>query len=58
VVGPTLVPHSAIDYNSPAIASLPGGGLFVGHSSDHRQDRYTRQHGGQRMTDPIDMIYS
>jgi len=53
--GPTLVPHSDnLIYNSPAIASLPGGGLFVAHSSDHRQDRYTRQAGGQRMTDPID----
>jgi hypothetical protein len=54
-VGPTLVPHSDnLIYNSPAIAPLPGGGVFIAHSSDHRQDRYTRQAGPQRMTDPID----
>ena len=45
-VGPILVPHTDnLLYNSPAVVSLPGGGLLVAHSSDHRQDRHVNQRG-------------
>ena len=45
-VGPILIPHSDnLLYNSPAVAALPGGGLVVVHSSDHRQDRHVSQRG-------------
>ena len=49
-IGPTLVPHSDnLLYNSPAVASLPGGGLLVAHSSDHRQDRHVSQRGANAL---------
>lgn len=39
-VGPTLIPNSDnLMYNTPSVAALPGGGLVVAHSTDHRQDR-------------------
>jgi hypothetical protein len=39
-VGPILIPNSDnLMYNTPAVAPLPQGGLFVAHSSDHRQER-------------------
>ncbi len=39
--GPILIPNSDnLMYNSPAVAAMPQGGLFVAHSSDHRQDRF------------------
>ncbi|HZN37012.1 MAG TPA: hypothetical protein VFB80_24445 [Pirellulaceae bacterium] len=45
-VGPILVPHTDnLLYNSPAAVPLPGGGLLVAHSSDHRQDRHVNQRG-------------
>jgi len=45
-VGPLLVPHSDnLLYNSPAAVPLPGGGLLVAHSSDHRQDRHLTARG-------------
>ncbi len=38
--GPILIPNSDnLMYNTPSVACLPKGGLFVAHSSDHRQDR-------------------
>ena len=48
--GPILVPHSDnLIYNSPAAVPLPGGGLFVAHSSDHRQDRHVNQRGANSL---------
>ncbi|MGN6545295.1 MAG: hypothetical protein ACTHK7_09630, partial [Aureliella sp.] len=39
-VGPILIPNSDnLMYNTPAVCAMPSGGLFVAHSSDHRQDR-------------------
>ena len=39
--GPILIPNSDnMLYNLPAVAAMPSGGLFVAHSSDHRQDRF------------------
>ena len=39
--GPILIPNSDnMLYNLPAVAAMPKGGLFVAHSSDHRQDRF------------------
>ena len=39
--GPILLPNSDnLLYNTPGVASLPGGGIVVAHSSDHRQDRF------------------
>ncbi len=57
--GPILVPNSDnLMYNTPGMATLPGGGLVVAHSSDHRQDRFpdpddnVREPGGA--DDPFD----
>jgi hypothetical protein len=49
-VGPILVPHSDnLLYNSPAVVALPGGGLFLAHSTDHRQDRHVNQRGANAL---------
>jgi hypothetical protein len=59
-VGPILVPHTDnLLYNSPAAVPLPGGGLLVAHSSDHRQDRHVNQRGANALgnlsgEDPFD----
>ncbi len=40
-IGPILLPNSDnLMYNTPSVAPLPGGGIFVAHSSDHRQERF------------------
>jgi hypothetical protein len=39
--GPILLPNSDnLMYNTPAAVALPGGGVFIAHSTDHRQDRF------------------
>jgi hypothetical protein len=58
--GPILVPHTDnLLYNSPAAVPLPGGGLLIAHSSDHRQDRHLSQRGANALgilqgQDPFD----
>jgi len=48
--GPVLIPHSDnLLYNNPAVVSLPNGGVFVAHSSDHRQDRHVSQRGANAL---------
>jgi len=49
-VGPILIPHTDnLLYNNPAAVAIPGGGLFVAHSSDHRQDRHVNQRGANAL---------
>lgn len=39
--GPILLPNSDnLMYNTPATAALPGGGVLIAHSTDHRQERF------------------
>jgi hypothetical protein len=49
-VGPILVPHTDnLLYNSPAAVPLPGGGVLMAHSSDHRQDRHVTRRGANAL---------